>query len=74
VNHLETALAGCGDVPADQTVIQSHAQALILWSEGRAVVIRDSAPIDLHSIMPVERAVMVARLRAVADVLEFQDA
>ena len=63
-------LAQHPDLPADQVAVAVQAQSLILWAEGRAVVLQDSAPADLDALAPVERAVVVARLRAWADVLE----
>lgn len=61
------------DLPPDTVAVLAAAQAVILWSEGRAIVCSDTAPVPT-GFAPVERAVIVARLRALADHIEWPPA
>lgn len=68
---LFDALPNLSDTRPDQTCVQTSAQAIVIWSEGRAYVISDTAPVPDY-LAPVEKAVTIARLRAIADTLEAQ--
>lgn len=70
---LLDSMPNLSDFPAGVTAVRTEAQGIIIWAEGRGVAVYDHAAPTLLSGLPlnqIERAVMVARLRAIADLLE----
>lgn len=48
----------------------SYVGLVLVWGAGRSEVALETKPLELHDLMPIQKAIMVARLRAIADIIE----